>query len=105
MKKKICVLLCGLALILGIVGCGKTVVDETGVAHEAFGRFVVISEENYWDNDGNAHSQYITYDKDTKIMYIVDTGIYKFSITPFYVMNENNEPVIGVYNGDLEDAE
>ena len=105
MKKKMCALLCGLILILGVAGCGKTVVNEAGVECEAFGRFVIISEENYWDNSGNSHSQYITYDKDTKIMYIIDTRLNSFSITPFYVMNEDNEPVIGVYNGDLEDAE
>lgn len=105
MKKKIYVLLVGVFLMFSAFGCGKTAIDENGIEHPVFGRFITLSEEKYCDNAGNYHCQYIAYDKDTKIMYIIDSRSYGISISPFYVMNSENEPVIGVYNGDLEDVE
>lgn len=105
MKKKICVLLIGVFLMFSAFGCGKTAIDENGIEHPVFGRFITLNEEEYYDKSGKHHLQYIAYDKDTKIMYIIDSRSYGISISPFYVMNSENEPVIGVYNGDLEDIE
>lgn len=105
MKRKLCALFCGLLMMCSIVGCGKTAIDANGIEHPVFGRFITLNEEEYYDNTGNHHYQYIAYDKDTKIMYIIDSRSYGISISPFYVMNSENEPVIGIYNGDLEDAE
>jgi hypothetical protein len=108
MKRKLCALFCGLTMILAMVGCSTTttIVDENYIERQAYGRFVVLSEQEYRTSRSFPHRQYITYDKDTKIMYIIDErGSYGFTITPFYVMDMNDEPVIGVYNGDLEDAE
>lgn len=107
MKRKIYSLLCGLIIVFSLTGCRKNTVaiDSNGIKHPTFGRFITLSEEEYHDLHGNWHQQFIAYDKDTKIMYIIDIGNYKLSISPFYVMNNENEPVIGVYNGDLEDVE
>ena len=102
MKKKICILFVGVFLIFS--GCGKTSIDENGIEHPVFGRFITLSEEEYDDAAGYCHYQYIAYDKDTKIMYMIDMFSHGISISPFYVMNSEHEPVIGVYNGDLEDV-
>lgn len=105
MKKKKYILLCVLIIAFNLVGCKKvTVVDDNGIEHITFGRFVTLNEEHYYTYEH--HRQYIVYDKNTKIMYIIDrTNNGAFSISPFYVMNSKNEPVIGIYNGDLEDVE
>lgn len=105
MKKKICILLIGMFLMFSAFGCGKTVVDENGIEHPIFGRFITLNKEKYTSYDGSIRNQFIVYDKDTKIMYIIDNCRHGFSISPFYVMNSENEPVIGVYNGDLENVE
>lgn len=105
MKRKLYALFIGLLMMCSIVGCGETAIDANGIEHPLFGRFITLNEEEYYDKAGNYHRQYIAYDKDTKIMYIIDNPGYGISISPFYVMNSENEPVIGVYNGDLEDVE
>lgn len=107
MKKKIVTLLCSLIIMFSLTGCEKNTaaIDSNGIAHPTFGRFITLNEESYNDLHGNWHQQFIAYDKDTKIMYIIEIGHHRFSISPFYVMNNENEPVIGVYNGDLEDVE
>ena len=108
MKKKIYVLLIAVFLVFSASSCEKTTIDENEVEHPVFGRFITLSEEKYYDDVGamrKYHYQYIAYDKDTKIMYVIDRGGPEISISPFYVMNSKNEPVIGVYDGDLEDIE
>ena len=107
MKRKIYSLLCGLIIVFNLTGCRKNTVaiDSNGIEHPTFGRFITLSDEKYYDLYGYWHQQFIAYDKDTKIMYIIENNQNKFSISPFYVMNNENEPVIGVYNGDLEDVE
>ena len=105
MKKKICILLCSLTLALS--GCchGETVIDKNGIEHPKMGKFISLSEEKYRDCYGYCHLQMIVYDKDTKIMYVIESLGDGFGISPYYVMNSNNEPIIGVYNDDLEDIE
>ena len=107
MKKKIVTLLCSLIIMFNLTGCSKNTVaiDSNGIEHPTFGRFITLSEEGYYDLNETWHQQFIAYDKDTKIMYIIENNQNKFSISPFYVMNNENEPVIGVFNGDLEDVE
>lgn len=105
MKRKICAVLCGLVILSNLTGCGETTIDANGIEHSVFGRFITINETKYYDSSGNSHIQYIAYDKDTKIMYIIEHRMKSTTISPFYVMNSENEPVIGVYNGDLEDVE
>lgn len=107
MKKKIYALLCGLYIVFNLTACGDKVVivDEKGTVIQEcdlYGRFIEIEEIVYYDEFGNHHCQSICYDKDTKIMYIIDNRGYGTSLSPFYVMNTNNEPVIGVYTEAME---
>ena len=107
MKKKIYALLCGLCIVFSLTACGDKVVivDEKGTVIrecDLYGRFVEIEEIKYHDKFGNLHYQSICYDKDTKIMYIIDNRSDGTSLSPFYVMNTENEPVIGVYTEAME---
>lgn len=77
---------------------------------ETLGRFIVLEKEGtYEDAFSVTHHQYLVYDKDTYIIYTYDimgqTSQYEgsFSITPFYCMNENNEPEIAVYWDGMEE--
>ena len=47
----------------------------------------------------------IAYDSDTKIIYMFTTVDGARLYTPYYVMNEDNEPVIGVYDDTKEEYE
>lgn len=105
MKKKIYALLCGLCIVFSLTACGNKVVivDEKGTVIQEcdlYGRFIEIEEIDYYDEIGNYHRQSICYDKDTKIMYIIDN---RGGLSPFYVMNTENEPVIGVYTEAMEE--
>ena len=75
---------------------------------EKYGRFIPIEEgDQYYDNFGRKHYQTLVYDKDTKIIYIYDLSTSPYSggvtISPFYCMNSNDEPVIAVF--DMEEVE
>ena len=102
MRKKICILLCGLTMVFS-TGCEVIVHnDELETEEVSYGRLITITEEFYYDDFGNRHWQYITYDKDTKIMYLIDQKNYGISVSPYYILNSNNEPVIGIYNSEME---
>lgn len=107
MKKKIVALLISIGIVCNLTGCGETIAitNEDGVVTEynLYGRFVELDRVEYYDTLGNHHYQSICYDKDTKIMYVIDNRSYGVSISPFYVMNTENEPVIGVYTEAMED--
>lgn len=47
----------------------------------------------------------IAYDSDTKIIYMFTTVDGARLYTPYYVINEDNEPVIGVYDDTEEEYE
>ena len=108
MKKKIYAVLCGLCIAFSLTACEDEImiVDDQGNIKECdlYGRFVEIEEIDYYDEFGNYYHHRIWYDKDTKIMYIIETGDGN-SISPFYVMNTENEPVIGVYTEAMEITE
>ena len=108
MKKKIVALLSAIGIMLSLTACGDTVMANVdGVMTECnlYGRFIELDQIDYYDTHGNRHYQSICYDKDTKIMYIIDNRAYGVSISPFYVMNTENEPVIGVYTEAMEELE
>ena len=80
------------ALIL--CGCGKTITGEDGKDHYLLGRFIEINMLKYDDMDGNKHTQCLAYDKDTKVMYILEYGLYSSAISPYYIFR----------NGHVENA-
>ena len=103
MKKKIAALLGITLLSFNLFGCGKTITTEDGVERHVYGRSIELDCNSFDDEAGTGHLQHLVYDKDTKIIYIYETcgGIYGgVSISPYYVMDTNNNPVIAVYNGD-----
>ena len=106
MKKKIIAILCGLCI--GLIACGgkeiATVNAFGKINLEGYGRFIELEEIQYFDKYGNYHYQSICYDKDTKIMWVIENaGQGGIGISPFYVMNADNEPVIGVYTEAMEE--
>lgn len=106
MKKKIVALLISIGIVCSLTGCGDTIAitDEDGVVteHNLYGRFIELEQIDYMDAFGINHYQIICYDKDTKVMYIMDSHSYGISLSPFYIINEENEPVIGVYTEGME---
>jgi len=73
-------------LIVSIMLCGCSTSDGTKIINN---QFVVISKDFNFD-DGRL---YITYDKDTRVMYYVVHCAYKYSICPIY----NTDGTIKVY--------
>lgn len=100
MKKKIVALLGIILLSFNLFGCGKTVITEDGVERNTYGRFIELESNAFTDRNGTGHIQNLVYDKDTKIIYIYDIGAGGVAISPYYVMDTNNNPIIAVYNGD-----
>jgi len=100
MKKKIAALLGITLLSFNLFGCGKTIVTEDGVERYTYGRFIELESNTFVDRSATGHIQNLVYDKDTKIIYIYDIGASGVAISPYYVMDTNNDPVIAVYNGD-----
>ena len=100
MKKKIAALLGITLLSFNLFGCGKTITTEDGVERHVYGRFIELDCNSFRDEVNNRHFQHLVYDKDTKIIYIYETCSGDYSISPYYVMDANNNPVIAVYNGD-----
>ena len=103
MKKKIAALLVITLLSFNLFGCGKTITTEDGVERHIYGRFIELDCNSFRDEATTRHFQHLVYDKDTKIIYIYEIcgGNYGgVSISPYYVMDANNNPVIAIYNGD-----
>lgn len=105
MKRKIVCLIIAAVASLSFVGCSKQYENPAPSDNEAasaevgdrIGRFVILEDEGkYIDEFCTIHHQYLAYDKDTYIVYVYDisSGV---SISPYYCMDINNEPVISVY--------
>ena len=86
--KRICKILLLMIAVLMLCGCNK---DETEL-DMINNQFVIVSKD-YNFNTGNL---YITYDKDTKVMYYIASAPYKYAISPIYDTNGN----IKIYKGD-----
>lgn len=98
MKKLIIGILIASSLL---VGCGEGVICDYSIGDKI--------DENYTVLDKRSSDQYLVYDNDTMILYLANLEnngahgtIINYSLCPYYVMNENDEPVVGVYNGDEE---
>ena len=103
MKKKIIIGVLVMTMFLSFTGCGNNTSESTG---EKVGNISVDTFKNYTVLEQRDNREYLVYDNDTCVLYILTlqhTGSlnYNYSLCPYYVMNENNEPVVGVYNGDI----
>lgn len=100
MKKKIILGMLILIMLFILVGCGEIKADKGNTTK--FEGYTVL------DRMGTSFclDEYLVYDNDTHIMYtFCRTYNGWFVKCPYYVMNGDNEPVIGVYNGDEEWSE
>ena len=95
MKRKFVLAVLLTAMALSFVGCGSLKED----VKDGTSKF-----EGYTILEKRTSEQYLVYDNDTMIMYLLNktysSTTTPYSLCPYYVMNENNEPVVGVYNGD-----
>lgn len=98
MKTKLIIFTAVLALTLGLTGCSnEQYVDMQGNSYDIIGgRFVVLDECEDHGGIGNYNTTYITYDKNTKVMYYILDGYYRTGLCPMYDTNGN----IMVYGGD-----
>lgn len=82
-------------------GCSNTI-NEGKETHEI--RILNLSSQMIWLEKFDNKSG-LCYDKDTKIIYMYSSNpTYTYpntvSYSPYYVMDTNNNPTIGIYNGD-----
>lgn len=84
--KKTCKILLLVIVSLTLYGCGEK--GEKDINNQ----FIIVSE----DHNINTGNLYITYDKDTKVMYYVSTGSYKYAISPIY----DTDGSVKIYKGE-----
>lgn len=98
MKKKLFCLLLILVLpvCLLFTGCGTKSENYQDNSSE---RFVIIEkiQDNFQDTDGNPVSFYIIVDKETKIMYFMVSGNYRFCMET--MVDSDGKPLL--YEGEL----
>lgn len=66
MKKKFLIIIVVITMILGLVGCSGTTVENANESNKS-SMFVVVESTSLWD---------VVYHNDTKVMYIVSKGFY-----------------------------
>lgn len=89
--KKIILLLIFIISLFIFSGCGRTVIDESGIEHKVLYGFLLI---NKFHND---NCSYVCYDPTTKICYIIIINNHRAAISPYYVINDNGEPELAIY--------
>lgn len=99
-------------LLLSACGASLSEIDTTNILPSVqetvniegnivsqFGQFIVIQDNGYYYDDWHyQHHQYLVYDKDTYIIYLYDYAYSGVSISPYYCLNENNEPIISIFH-------
>lgn len=80
-----------LTLMVLLVGCGaEQYTDEQGNTNDLIGgRFVILDECTDNGTEGNYYCTYVTYDKDTKVMYYILDGYRRAGLCPMYDTNGN----------------
>ncbi len=92
MKKILSVILL-FVCILTFAGCGNEKTDGK-IQKKLSSQMILLEQYDYHTG--------LCYDKDTKIIYMYDTdytyyGNYVTSYSVYYVMDTNNNPIVGVY--------
>lgn len=80
----------------------KRVINDHGDEVYQYGRFIEIADTEcrYDGEGGNVMRQVLVYDMDTKVIYIREFNYNRFTLTPFYCINEDGEAVIAIYNAE-----
>lgn len=73
---------------LSFCGCNKDKIESNMINNQ----FVIVSK----DHNINTGNLYITYDKDTKVMYYIASASYKYVISPIY----DTDGSIKIYKGE-----
>ncbi len=110
MKKRILALALGISICFGLAGCNYNEIEvpEENI-NDQIGRFTILEDEGtYLDDHNSEHHQYLVYDNATYIIYVYEIcrghyGGNGTSLSPFYCMNENNEPEVAVYWEGMEE--
>ena len=90
--KKILAILFTMGMCFSLCACNSNSADT-----KINSQFIQLQE---WDSATG-----LCYDKDTKIIYIYSSNENywaekRYSYSPYYIIDTNNEPAIGVYNED-----
>lgn len=99
--KKAIVFLTALTLMFSAAGYGKeVVVNEYGEETFVYGDLIEISHRDY----NTTKRESLVYDKNTKVMYwyFYDTWDGCMSVSPYYIVDKNGKPEIGVYKKNYE---
>ena len=94
-KKVMVIILIGLACCLSTACKTKTTDKNAGYT---IGNYIIIKETHYVDPFMNAPTEYLVYDKNTKVMYTYTRTGHGLSICPYYVTDEKGNPSVGVFN-------
>ena len=78
-------------------------------ARNTLGSFVEIRREEYINENDVWITEYLVYERDTKLVYLYITdGDMMLAVTPYYMRNYYGEITIGLYNretGGIDPAE
>lgn len=91
MKKKILAVVLGLALCLGMTGCGSHIKDGNSNFSNVDNKYIKM-HEIYDKNNGSV----VAYDENTKVMYLCIYGYNSMAITPIY----NSDGTVKLYDGE-----
>ena len=93
MKKLIATALIATSL-LGFTSCET----QTAEVNEELGIFNTIKTVEYYDAGRFAHTLRYVYDTNTYIVYLYDTRHEGVAISPYYILNEDGEAKIAIYD-------
>lgn len=93
MKKLIATALIATSFI-GFTGC-ETKITEV---NKELGIFNAVKIVEYYDAAGTYHDFYYVYDINTCVVYYYDTRSEGTSISPYYILNEDGEAKIAIYD-------
>lgn len=99
--KKIAAL--GLVIACCFSGCSNRAIEKTDHIGEQIGDYVIVKETSYSEPYFNIATEYLVYNKNTKLMYVYTRSVYGISICPYYVVNDEGTPVVRIYNERIEE--
>lgn len=97
MKKKVCLGLILIAIVLCFTGCyadSPTVISYKDANSNDY--FITIRECGSYNMDGYGIDLYEVYAKDTHVKYLIGVGHYRQMITPLY----NADGTLQIYEGE-----